>query len=172
MGASGSFKYLPAITDGLRGLAGAKSALDQGEYQGAMYDAQAAYYEGGVSQAKFRRDIALKRLDEDTGRTIGAMRASAGAQGIDVNSGSALSVQMDAAGIGAVDKLIAKHNAAMEAWGYSVGAVMSSSKADLARAAGQNRAWDSILTGTVGMAKAWPSGKSSSSSRRDPYEDA
>ena len=57
----------------------------------------------------------LQRIE--TRRIIGSQRAALGAQGIEVNDGSSVDIQVGAARIGEVDARTIRANAAMDAWG-------------------------------------------------------
>lgn len=56
---------------------------------------------------------------------IGAQRAGYAAQGVELDEGTAKAVQTQSAGMGELDALTIRNNAAREAWGYRVGATNS-----------------------------------------------
>lgn len=85
---------------------------------------------------------------------IGSQRAALAAQGIDVNSGSAMDTQMDTATLGAYDVETIKNNAWREAWGlktqasqYATQAAMAGISGGLAGFAGQQAQQATYLTG-------------------------
>lgn len=80
-----------------------------------------------------------------TRQLIGTQRARLAAQGVDVNQGSALDIQADTAAIGELDALTIRNNAALEAWGYRVGATSQRLQANFTRQAARSRAIGSIL---------------------------
>lgn len=71
-------------------------------------------------QAVAAQNEKLQRIE--TRRVIGSQRARLGAQGIEIDDGSALDIQVDAARIGELDARTIRANAAMEAWGIRAGA--------------------------------------------------
>lgn len=83
------------------------------DFNAAALDLQAenAITNGETTEENFRQQI--KSL-------IGSQRASYGAQGVEVSSGSALAVQEDTAKQGELDALQIRTNAAQEAWGYTI----------------------------------------------------
>jgi hypothetical protein len=79
--------------------------------------------------AKMQADDAIKRGDKEaqehrkqTSQLIGKQRANMAAQGIELDSGSALEIQQEAKVMGEADALTIKNNAWKEAWGYRVNA--------------------------------------------------
>jgi hypothetical protein len=89
-----------------------------------------------------------------TGQLIGAQRAAAGAQGVEVNSGSSVDAQADAARTGELDALTIRNNAARSAWGYQVQSFADTNAGQLAMRGATNTAggirsssWGTLLTG-------------------------
>lgn len=75
----------------------------------AEIQAKDAIARGKVEEKKSRRV---------TEQVIAGQRVSLAAQGVDVNRGSAVDVQADAAYLGELDALTIRNNAAKEAWGF------------------------------------------------------
>lgn len=84
----------------------------------------------------------LKRVRQ----LIGTQRATAAAQGLDPNEGSALDLQAETAGLGAQDALQIRMNAMRQAWGLNVEGVNSLNRASAARTGGRNAAIGTLLT--------------------------
>lgn len=105
------------------GNAQAKAGLKQQE----AAESQAQLSEYNAKVAGLQADDAIARGVEDEQRfrsqvrgTIGSQRAGFAAANIDVNFGTSVDVQADAAMLGELDALTIKNNAAREAWGYQV----------------------------------------------------
>lgn len=124
----------------------ADATIQQGAYEGGVYDANA-----GLADAQSADAIARGRTDEitrgqQTRQQIGSQRANAAASGVDVGSGSAADLQGQTAYLGALDQQTIKANAAREAWGYQVDATNNRTRATNARRGAQNTA-DSLRAG-------------------------
>lgn len=102
----------------------------------ADWQAQDALDRGVVNERISRRQ---------TKQVIGSQRASLASQGVDINKGSALDVQADAAYLGELDALTIRNNAAKEAWGYKVQANDYRNKGKIAKREGMFGAFNTIL---------------------------
>lgn len=109
------------------------------------YNAQVADLQ--AQDALARGDVLAGRRRLQTEQVIGEDRASLGAQGVDVNKGSAVDVQADARYLGELDAMTIKNNAAREAWGYQVQAQDYRTRAALAYRTGAFGAAGTLLTG-------------------------
>lgn len=67
---------------------------------------------------------------------IASQRAGFSGQGVEVDVGSGLEVQQDAAYLGELDAMQIRQNAAREAWGYSVEAIDLRKRGEIARKEG------------------------------------
>lgn len=76
--------------------------------------------------AKEKRDV-----ETQTRQLIGAQRAAMAAQGIEVDTGSALDIQKDTATLGRMDALTVRMNAYREAWGYKFNAMQMTAQGEL-----------------------------------------
>lgn len=113
MALSGSMGMM-AIGTGMSAYGKIKAGSDADKLFGrnatiAEIQAQDAIARGKIEEKKSRRV---------TEQVIGAQRTGFAAQGVDVNRGSALEVQADAAYLGELDALTIRNNAAKEAWGF------------------------------------------------------
>jgi hypothetical protein len=93
--------------------------------EGAEANAGVLEYNARMLEAMARDSIRRGVDDENRFRVdlrglIGAQRTSYAAQGVEVNSGTALDVQADTAYQGELDALQIRVNAAREAWGFRV----------------------------------------------------
>jgi hypothetical protein len=94
---------------------------------------------GRQGEAAVRRDV----------RTIqGAQRTGYASQGVDVESGSAVSVQADTAEVGELDALEIRNSATRESWGYRQQRKLVKYEGRLARRSGW-RALESSIAGGV-----------------------
>lgn len=103
-------------------------------------DSQAAdaLLRGKVEEEKYR--IGIKQL-------MGEQRAAIAAQGVDVNFGSALDLQLDAAYYGELGALTVRNNAQREAWGYEVQAIGYGMQASQSEYEGTFGAFSTLLGG-------------------------
>ena len=133
------------------GMMGAQNARQQGAFQEAMAEQNAAYKEAAAQDAEKRGAVEADRYRRQVGQLIGTQRTGFAANGIDVNSGTAAEIQDDTAAFGEFDALTIANNAAREAWGYRVGAQNDLMNGRMAQSNARSAATGSILGG-VGSA--------------------
>lgn len=116
---------------GRRERESAESAATLSDYNAAVAELQAkdAVARGVEDENRFRSQVR---------GIIGRQRAGFAAGSIQVNQGSAVDVQEDAAFLGELDALTIRTNAAREAWGYEVQAEDSRRRATIQRKEGVN----------------------------------
>lgn len=133
----------------LGAIQGSQAAKDAGKAeqqlwnlnaQSLNYQAESAIERGRIDVADFRTDVS---------RLMGAQKAGAAAQNIDVNSGSALEVRADTARQAEEDIERIRHNAKLEAWGFSNEATQATYQGKLAKLAGKNKAKGTLLGGAA-----------------------
>lgn len=114
---------------GEAGKRAADSSADLSDFNAQVADLQAndALERGAEEESRFRTMVR---------GAIGSQRAGFAAANVDVNYGSALDVQGDAAFLGELDALQIRTNAAREAWGYQVEAVDYRQRAEIQRREG------------------------------------
>ncbi len=78
---------------------------------------------------------------------VGSIRATAGGAGIEVNTGSALEAQAQAAERGAIDVVNVRSNAWRRAWGYKVEAGNLEGSAAMAQMGAKYKARSTVMTG-------------------------
>lgn len=132
------------------GVMGAQNARDQGAFQSAMGEQNAAYKEIAAQDAERRGDVDADSYRKQVGQLIGSQRTAFAGNGIDVNSGTAAEIQDDTAAIGEFDALTIANNAAREAWGYRVGASNDVMNARMAQSNAKSSATGSLLGGIGG----------------------
>ncbi len=133
------------------GMMGAQNARQQGAFQEAMAEQNAAYKEAAAQDAEKRGAVDADRYRRQVGQLIGSQRTGFASNGIDVNSGTAAEIQDDTAAFGEFDALTIANNAAREAWGYRVGAQNDLMNGRMAQSNAKSAATGSILGG-VGSA--------------------
>jgi hypothetical protein len=87
-----------------------------------MANINASMMDMEAADATRRGEVMAQRQGLRTSLMIGRQRATAAAQGVDVNSGSALDLQAQAARMGVVDQHTIRMNAYKEAMGIRMGA--------------------------------------------------
>lgn len=105
------------------GAGSAFAQLSQGKYEKGVADANSRFLERQADDAISKGETEARRHESATRGLIGRQRAAAAANGVDINSGSALDAQESAAGMGAIDALTIRNNAYAEAFGYRMGAL-------------------------------------------------
>lgn len=137
----------------------ASAASAQGQYQKTIFDQNAKMADLQATDALQRGQLAEQRSRLETRQQIGSTRADLAAQGIDVGSGSAADVQASQAGVGELDALTIRNNAAREAYGYKVEALNASQQGRLAAFSGDQaasgyrvRGVSTLLTGGLNVA--------------------
>ncbi len=139
-----------------------------GQSQQAAAQSQAANYQSAVARnnAIIANQNAQAALDAGqaqeqqqrlkTAGLIGAERATMAANGVELDSGSALNVQSSAASLGELDALTVRSNAARQAYGYQTQATNFGAQAQLDNS---QASWASA-TGQIGMASSFLGGAS------------
>lgn len=127
--------------------AGAYGAYSSSQAAKAQAEYQSDVAQANATMAGYQREDALRRGEEDAQlaarqaeRMRGTQVARLASNGLDITSGSSLSILEDTAFFGAQDVQTIRNNAAREAWGYSVQAdnEMASSQMYTSAAKAQN----------------------------------
>lgn len=124
----------------------------QGQFQKQQFEANARIAEIQGKDAIRRGENEAQAIQGKTESLIGTQRAALGAQGIEVDSGSARDIQVDTAGLGALDQLTVKNNAMREAWGYKVQAANLTGQANVADISSKVNARNTLITGGLNAA--------------------
>ncbi len=128
-------------------VVGAYAQNQAGKKQREMFERNASFAEYQSQDALARGAVNVKRQRQATNQVIGAQRTSFAAQNVDVNQGSALDVQADAAYLGELDALTIKNNATKEAYGYHVQAEDYLQRGKYAQQEGEMGALNTLLGG-------------------------
>jgi hypothetical protein len=122
----------------LAAYSSAKNQKKQGEYQAQIDRNNASAAEWQAADAVQRGNAAAATERRKGQQTLGTQRAAMAAAGLDISSGSALSILEDTDYFNEADQLTIKSNAAREAWGYKVQASHSMASANLRASAADN----------------------------------
>jgi hypothetical protein len=114
----------------------ASASSAAGQYQKTISNENARLAMGNAKDATQRGQLEEQRSRLETRQQIGSTRAGLAAQGVDVGSGSSADVQASEAGIGELDALTIRNNAAREAYGYQVEAAQDTREGRLAQFSG------------------------------------
>jgi hypothetical protein len=156
------------------GILGAVGAQKQGESQQQMYNykAQVSKINADINRqnAAWARDKGEKEATQygmKAAQQRGQIRATQGASGLDVNSGSAKEVQRSQEKIKDIDMSTIRENAAKIAYDYETKAVMDENQAELdkmggeyAKEASNIKSIESILGSVSTVSSKWQHGSS------------
>lgn len=126
-----------------------QSAADkaQGGYESSIANTNAAIASVQARQTLETGDIEASRENLKTQQAIGSERAAQGASGVDVASGSSALTRIGTAGVGAIDELTIRNNAARQAWGYQTQALSDTYQGQFAELSATAKSQQSLLTG-------------------------
>lgn len=124
-------------------------ALKEGQSasQNYAYQAQVAKYNADASIRAGEIDATTQGMK--TRAQVGAIKAGEAAAGVDVNSGSAADVAAAQEGLGTLDALTIRSNAAARAFGFRSDANMLNKQSGDARSAGFLKATSSLIGGAA-----------------------
>lgn len=149
--AANTFMAMGAGTQAVSSLGSAyaqsQATKSQGAYEKQQYQTNAELASMQSQDALDRGAKAASNIDKNVKQTVGAQRASAAAQGLDPNTGTASELQGQTEEAGALDQLEAKNNAWRESFGYKTEAVTDAGKGNMAGIAAKNSANDTLVTG-------------------------
>ena len=124
----------------------AKAQAQQQEFNAQVGELQA-------EDAIRRGDKAAERHSKKVRQLIGSQRAALAAQGIEVNEGTALELQLQEADFGAEDVETIRNNAWREAFGFKSEALGARQQADLLRLGGASESRSTLITGGLQAAQ-------------------
>lgn len=140
------------------GIAQSDALKAQGEQQRIVGDFNAKLSEMQAQDALDRGGKDAENLQKQASRMIGSQRAALAAQGLEVDSGSALEIQNDSKEMAARDVVTIRNNAAREAFGFKVQAMNSTNEGRMAQLAANKQASSSLLVGGMNAASSIMSG--------------
>lgn len=112
-----------AISDAFLIKAEGEIAKGQAEWMKTQADINERYYEMLAKDSIDRGDSLASEHQKKVNQVVGEQRAVLAAQGIEVDSGSAIDLQAETAEIGALDVQAIKNNAWRQAFGYKQEAI-------------------------------------------------
>lgn len=149
--AVGGVALLHGVT---KSVGDASAAKQQGKYQEMVGNLNAQMADDAGRDALKRGAEEVFAIKKNAKRAVGSQRAALAAQGIVVDDGSALDVQLDTARSAEIDSMTARNNAWREAYGYKVQAISDSAGGKLANIAAQNQARGTLIAGGVNAANS------------------
>jgi hypothetical protein len=138
-----------ALSSLFGGMAQADSLRTQGEIAERANKLNAEFAELQAEDALSRGDIALDRQGRAARKILGSQRARLAAQGISIDSGSALDAQIATGALAQEDAVMIRSNAFREALGFKSQAQGYKYAATIARASGDQQAQQTLLTAGV-----------------------
>lgn len=162
--------FLSALATTYAGFKQAGAQSDLADFSASALDANSI-----IARMQAQRALEVGRVNETKSRIatrqmIGTQRANMAAQGIDVNKAgdSSVDVQADTAGLGEIDALTIRNNAALTAWGFNVQANDLTRQAGMKRAAGRVTSRGTLLTTGLQLSKFLPKSYLDTSSALTP----
>lgn len=144
----------------LNGISSMVGAYSQSQALKAQDEHQIKMAKMNEALAAFNAQITIEKGNEDAnallrkaGQLKGKQKAAFAAQGIDSSSGSAADILRETDTNAAMDALTIRNNAWRQAWGFGVEAANTRLKSDLASAANQNMARNTLVTGAFSAAE-------------------
>mgnify|MGYP001313562262 CR=1 FL=1 len=130
----------------------------EGIFKSGQYERNAQLAEFNAKEAVRMGETNAQQKAMQVKKLIGKQRATAAAQGIEVNDGSALDFQAEAAGLGALDIVTIRNNAWKQAWGYKVEASNDRANAAMTKISAKYAARSTLITGGMNAASSIMSG--------------
>lgn len=144
MYASMGLSAIGAITNA---LSQSRAIRAQGEYESSIANTNARIATLQSKQAIETGNIETSRENLKTQSILGSVRATQGASGVDVASGSSALVRSGISGVGAIDELTIRNNAARQAWGYQTEAIQDTFQGKFAQLTAKAKSFQSLLSG-------------------------
>lgn len=125
----------------------AYSQKQQGDYQAAVAEQNAEALERSAADASIQGVAQGEQQRNRYKGLIGQQVTSAAGAGLDVSTGSPLDIFSETAELGEFDAQVVESNARRSAYGLRSQAVGQRQQGRLARSAGRNQAFSTLLTG-------------------------
>ena len=147
----GTLNELTGIMQGGNALINAFADISQSDFvsQQFLFNENIAKIqsEEAITQGKFEQTISQER----TAQLSGQQQAAEGAQGADVHTGTAAVTREQTSTIGGLDYLTIGNNAFLKSLGYKIEGENAKTEAWQTKAAGENKAENSLLGGAEEM---------------------
>ena len=148
---AGTYQLIGGIGSGVATAGNAYTQANamrlQGDYSRRMGNLNARMAGIQADDAIWAGEQEAQRLGIRTRQLIGEQRASAAAQGVNVNSGSPLSLQANAAALSALDQATIRNNAWKQAMGLHMQQSSEYARAQMAYNTGRSNANSTLLAG-------------------------
>jgi hypothetical protein len=128
------------------------------DYQEQLGERNAEIGRRQASQERQIGNIDEERHLRKVRQLLGSQRAQQAANGLDINSGSALDLQAETAGFGGADAATIRSNSLRRAWGLEVGAVNDLNSGRAAAAESRNAATGTLISTGASMASMYQPG--------------
>ena len=119
----------------------------QSKYQRDAYTLGADIAETNAKRSIQRSEFDVQQIEKRTRRLVGAQKAAAAGQGVDVASENVMGFQDEALRNQGADTLTTRNNAWLEAWGYKTVAQEYRSRGLWSELAADNEVKSTVLTG-------------------------
>lgn len=130
----------------------------QREYMDRMSNVNKMFNDNLAKEAIARGDEQASMLGRKTKQLIGTQRVNLAAQGIELDSGSALDIQQDTAKLSKIDEIKIRNNAWKEAWGIKTQGMLQDIQIKTNRQALINKGQSTLTTGGIQAATQMASG--------------
>lgn len=151
---------LAAVSQAISGVGSIASSYSQSQAISEQGKYESRQLRSNAEIAKLQAQDAIRRGEKEeqdhrkqVRKLISRQRAIMGAQGLDLESGTALQLQEETASLGALDALTIRNNAYREAWGYKAQAANLQSQSRFERLSARGRAQSTLLTGGLSFAR-------------------
>ena len=128
-------------------LMAAKSQKDQGDYAQKVGENNARYADASAADATRRGQIAENQSRNESRALMARQRTAMAANGIDFTTGTGALLLEDSAAMGAMDVETIRTNAMKQAFGLESQAMTQRSDGAMAKTAGNNNMFATLLTG-------------------------
>lgn len=152
MAATSSLMYMMGANSLVGAINESNALRDQGDFAQKQYEANARISDEKAKEAIKRGNKNSFQHAKKVKQVIGSQRAKLAAAGIDVNSGSAMDIQLETAEYGLDDAETIKNNAWKEAWGFEVDAVNQRAQGEMSNLTARHQANNTLLTGGLNAA--------------------
>lgn len=139
----------------LSGVVGAVGSIAAGQYQAAVARRNQQVANENAKQEIEAGQAAAQQQQLKTAAVVGAQKAAQGANGLDVNQGSAVDVRASTEELGDLDALTIRNNAARKAYGFKTQAANYGAEASADTMAGYIGGMSSILGSASSVANKW-----------------
>lgn len=148
---------LAEVANGASTMMGYDAAKANGAYQANVANANASLAEQQMVSVGQRGSYEQSQIRQKAKQVEGSQKATFAANGLDIQAGSPLSVLSDTAYLSEKDVQTNRYNTQMQMWGLDNQATQYRAQAKYEKAAANNKAWGSLLSGITTAAKQYSS---------------